>query len=140
GFVKSRQMHEQIRTGTGLPHGGLWQLIFDELDQMPFDDGEMWEAHDLPVAAEDMYPTFMHINKSGKVLYPSCAELTWAEGLMRAITQTTEEELDTGRWKKQVRTFDGPAEYQFSMPMLLEQMAGKTTQDPTREFMTGRIQ
>lgn len=58
---------------------------------------------------------------------PDARALTFAEALLRALAQATEEEFDAGRWHKHVQTFDGPIELTFSLPLLLEAEAGRAT-------------
>lgn len=47
----------------------------------------------------------------------------WA--LLRALAETTEPELDAGRWRKRVETDDGPMELTLTLPLLLEAEAGQ---------------
>ena len=48
---------------------------------------------------------------------PDARELTHAEGLLRALSDTTEDECDAGTWQKRVRTFDGPIELTLTLPL-----------------------
>lgn len=123
-FVDSRKAHENILAGKGLPHGPIWNLLFGDIDRIPFDDGEIWERYNLPIAGPDAYPCFVRHKTVKGFDYPTPDQLIWAEGLLRAIAATTEEELDSGRWEKTVEIVNGATTYKFSMPILLEQMAG----------------
>jgi tetratricopeptide (TPR) repeat protein len=126
GFSPTRQAHEDIQSGQAFPQGvGVWTLMFGVLDQLPFDDGEVWENQNLPLVDEDSYPRFSRYTKSGGLKPPKPSDLVWAEGLLRAIAASTQEEFESGRWEKQVETFSGPARYHFSMPVLLEQLDPK---------------
>lgn len=58
---------------------------------------------------------------------PDARELTHSEALLRALAETTEDELDCGTWPKHVPTFDGPIELTLSLPLLLEAEAGQLT-------------
>jgi tetratricopeptide (TPR) repeat protein len=141
GFVASRQAHEDLRAGHGLPRGGMWSLLFADIDDIPYDDGEAWERHGLAVAGRRGYPCFARLSKSKDPVYPTPhpQQLVWAEGLLRALAGTTEEELDQGRWEKRVETLTGAMTYQLTMPLLLEQMSGKTGADPAMALHAGRI-
>jgi hypothetical protein len=132
GFVASIEAHEDMRRGLGLPRGGVWSLVFHDQDSLPYDDGEAWERHNLPLADPMAYPEFVKTSKSRPRTFPSADQLAWAEGLLRALAQTSEAELDRGRWEKRVATSVGPMTFQLSMPLLLEQMAGKGSADPAR--------
>jgi tetratricopeptide (TPR) repeat protein len=123
GFVATRALHEQMREGQGLKKGvAYWNLLFNLLDEIPFEDGELWEHHNLPVANERAYPRLARYTASSGLTHPKTEDLVWAEGLLRALAASTEAEFDTGRWEKQVQTIKGPALYRFSMPILLEQI------------------
>lgn len=138
GFVPSMKAHEDLREFGRLPRGGVWSLTFGNIDSIPYEDGEVWERHNLPLAGPDGFPTFLKMRTSAGFKYPTPDELTWAEGLLRAIAATGEGEIDTGRWEKQVTTHNGPATYKFSMPLLLEQMSGKANADPVGGFAANR--
>jgi tetratricopeptide (TPR) repeat protein len=141
GFVASLQAHEDLRRGMGLPRGGLWSVIFGDLDALPYDDGEVWQQHNLPVAGPEAYPEFVRTSKSRLRVFPTADELAWAEGLLRALADTSEAELDRGRWEKQVQTSAGPMTFRLSMPLLLEQMAGKASgADPAKTIYNTRLQ
>jgi hypothetical protein len=122
GFVSSLEEHENLQAGGGLPDKPVWNLLYGTLDELPCDDGELWETHSLPAANADAYPLFKRFSAKRKVSLPKPKELAWAEGLLRALAATTEDELDSGRWEKSVKTSEGPAVYSFSLPILLEQM------------------
>ncbi|MNC94932.1 hypothetical protein D3C83_119220 [compost metagenome] len=40
--------------------------------------------------------------------------------MLRALADTTEDEIDSGRWTKQVQTSDGAVSLTLSLPLLLE--------------------
>lgn len=140
GFVPSVAAHENLRTTGDIPRGGLWSLTFGDIDSIPFDDGEAWERNNFPLAGPEGYPTFLKFGKSFGHKYPEPGDLVWAEGLLRALARTTEDEIDGGKWEKQVRTQNGPATYRFSMPLLLEQMSGRAATDPAKVVQSGRRQ
>ncbi|HSV13815.1 MAG TPA: tetratricopeptide repeat protein [Tepidisphaeraceae bacterium] len=140
GFVATRKVHEDMQAGLGVPRGGLWSLLFDELDYLPFDDGQAWERHNLPVAHARAYPNFKKFMTSRpQGVLPTADELEWAEGLLRALAATSEDELDSGRWTKDVQTASGPRTYQLSLPILLEEMAGGSAPNPNAVITSGRM-
>ncbi|MBI5723265.1 MAG: hypothetical protein HZA50_04855 [Planctomycetes bacterium] len=98
--------------------GGLWSLTFDDVTEIPFGDSDLWEDHGLPVAGEDAYPVAMHVDSSMRMRRPGADVLNFMEGLMRALAETTEDELDSGRWTRRVATFNGPVDYILSLPFL----------------------
>ncbi len=97
-----------------------WALFFGPVMDMPFADVDLWEEHGLPVAGDDAYPAALWIKPDGRVHRPDARVLSYLEGLLRALAETIEDEMDQGRWTRQVETHDGPAAYRFSIPHLLE--------------------
>jgi tetratricopeptide (TPR) repeat protein len=124
GFVASREAHEKMQSGGGLPRGGIWSLQFGQLDELPFEDGELWQHRNLPLANGQAYPFFLRFTKSAAPKHPNPQELAFAEGLLLAIARTTEDQLDSGRWEQQVTTAAGPMTFKLSLPILLEQISG----------------
>jgi tetratricopeptide (TPR) repeat protein len=65
--------------------------------------------------------------------------LSYLEGLLRALAGTSEDEIDRGRWTRQVETYDGPATFRLSIPALLEPLdapsAGPRAGLPDRRAM-----
>ena len=86
-----------VRNSGEIPRGGVWSLTFGDIDSIPFDDGEAWERNNFPVAGPDGYPTFLKFGRSSGHKYPSPDELIWAEGLLRAIAETTEDGDRSGK-------------------------------------------
>jgi tetratricopeptide (TPR) repeat protein len=62
----------------------------------------------------------IRFSPNGRVRRPDARVLVYLEGLLRALAETSEDEMDQGRWVRQVVTYDGPAAYRFAMPHLLE--------------------
>ncbi|HSZ59660.1 MAG TPA: hypothetical protein VK797_28715 [Tepidisphaeraceae bacterium] len=136
GFVPSIEAHKAMIESAAIPRGGLWNILYGTIDEIPFEDGEAWEQHDLPVADEEGYALFLRRTRAGKSDYPEPSQLVWAEGLLRALAATTEDEIDRGRWEKHVETLNGPVTYKLSMPVLLEQLEREVRIDPS----LGRIE
>jgi hypothetical protein len=70
----------------------------------------------LPLAAPEAYPLFAEMSRSGGVRRPDARALTLAEALLRAFADTTEADLDAGRWQRDVATFDGRVTVVLSLP------------------------
>ncbi len=98
-----------------------WSVTFDLAENPAPPDLAAWEAHHLPLAAADAYPLPARFDPfRGGTRAPTPAELTYLEGLLRAIARATEEDLDRGRWSRTVPTHDGPVTYALELPALLE--------------------
>ena len=128
-FFDSRAAFERLLEGAGAgrsasrAHG----VTFGAIDELPFADVDAWQDHALPVAGPHAYPLPADMKRDGSMRRPDARGLTHAEALLRALAETTEDELDAGTWQKRVPAFDGPIELTFSLPFLLEAEAGRPT-------------
>jgi len=127
GFYDSKKQFERFVTGDGteaISKGSYWTLFFDGIEDLPFGDADLWEEHDLPVAADKAYPLAMSYEPNGKHRRPQPDVLAFLEGLLRAFAQTTESEIDSGRWEKTVSTFNGEQTYKLALLSLIESADG----------------
>ena len=121
----------------------MWQMSFGPITDLPTYDPDLWEDHDLPVVGDEAYPYAWSIRPSSangisgdttsgdmtsggggsggrQIKRPNAGELSYLEGILRAMAETTEQEIDTGRWRKKVQTFDGPIKFTLALPGLLD--------------------
>ncbi|MFH1268721.1 MAG: tetratricopeptide repeat protein, partial [Planctomycetota bacterium] len=122
GFYRSSDDYVLFRRGAHrsdprLP--GVWQVSFDPIMEVPPGDIDLWEDHHLPLASEQAYPAAMWFGARGEVKRPTAKQLAFLEGLLRAFSETTEAEIDSGRWQQEAETHDGPALYTLAIPDLL---------------------
>ncbi|QDT73494.1 DUF6930 domain-containing protein [Lacipirellula limnantheis] len=126
GLYPSRAAYERfLRAGQENDYGddvttGLAQVTFDPLEELPVADAALWIEHQLPTAGDRAYPSAVKHLGDGDVARPSKKELTFLEGVLRALATTREEEIDSGRWQKQVTTCDGPQLVTLAIPDLLK--------------------
>jgi tetratricopeptide (TPR) repeat protein len=124
GFYRSERDFQQVldveTVARFMARTRLWLFSFDTLPELSIPDGELWEAHGLPLAQADAYPALVCHVPRGPREPADAARLTFAEGLLRALAATTEDELDSGRWSKTVATCDGERTVELSIPGLLE--------------------
>jgi tetratricopeptide (TPR) repeat protein len=114
-----------LRIGTsgdsaGSPLGGLTQVLFDELADLPESDAELWQQHELPVAGPRSYPLAIKYQSKGDLSRPSPKELEFLAGALRALAATSEEEIDSGRWHKDVLVHNRFSQFTLAMPDLLD--------------------
>lgn len=123
GFFESVSDHNKVQEGLE-PEAFLdrarWSVFFGPVLEMPFGDVDLWEERGLPVAGDDAYPVAVRFSPDGKLRRPDAAVLSYLEGLLRALAETTEDEIDQGRWTRRIETHDAPATFQLSIPPLLE--------------------
>lgn len=98
-----------------------WSLFFESIEDLPPLDADLWEEHDLPLASAEAYPVLIRMEPEERATRPGVEMIAHAQGLMQALASATEQEIDTGRWSRQVDTVKGPVEYVLSLPDLLEQ-------------------
>jgi tetratricopeptide (TPR) repeat protein len=122
-FYDSADMFEKFVTGKGIEAisgKDYWTLFFGGMDELPFGDADLWEDHDLPVASPQAYPLAMMFDPRGRHRRPQPDILAFLEGLMRVFAQTSESEMDSGKWQKTVRTFAGDKTFTLSLPGMQE--------------------
>jgi tetratricopeptide (TPR) repeat protein len=121
GFHASRAAHEAMRM---MPAAGggidARSVIFDSGDEIPLADHDAWEQNDLPLAGPRAYPFAAHYVARGEATRPSREELVFLEGLMRALADTTEAEMDSGAWSKEVAAGGARFTFKLTLPNLLE--------------------
>ncbi|MBN2476973.1 MAG: hypothetical protein JXB62_20360 [Pirellulales bacterium] len=123
GFYQNVDHYAQYRRaadrgGRGVP--GVWQVSFDAIAELPPADADLWQDHDLPVASDLAYPMAVWLASRGKLKRPSASELAFLEGLLRAFSQTSEAEIDSGRWQREVPTSGGSLTFALALPDLLK--------------------
>ena len=115
-YIAFRQHSERNDTGSG----GVWQVSFDPIDDLLPGDARLWQQEDLPLAADGACPFAAWYGYNGQMRRPAAKQLAFLEGVLRAFASTSEAEIDSGRWQKSVRTFDGEVEYSITIPDLLK--------------------
>lgn len=99
---------------------GCWSLSLDPIENAEQSDVDLWEQFELPYSSNRLVPVVMGFPGSGVVNRPNATQLNYLEGLLRALSETTEEEIDSGQWQKKVSTYSGPKSYRLTLPDLLK--------------------
>ncbi len=128
-FMESQEQYDSILSGTEsdgriVRLGGDWGVTFCPPYEIPVAEHDLWEDHGLPLADADAYPCPVRIGPSRRVGRPNARQLAYFEGLMRALTQSTEDEMDSGRWEKTVSTSSGMTTIRLRLPGVLADEAG----------------
>jgi tetratricopeptide (TPR) repeat protein len=129
GFYESAQEFANVLENPARrwrAEGGHWSVLFGPIMELSFGDGDLWLEHKLPVADEHAYPMALCHGAQGKDYRPGPDVLAFFEGLLRALAQTAESEVDAGRWRKQVGTRQGPTDFVLALPFLLERQEPPT--------------
>jgi tetratricopeptide (TPR) repeat protein len=123
GFFESPEDFEAMLAAPDPRHvegRNRWAVWFGPIWELPFGDVELWEREGLPVAGEEAYPVALRFSPRGGIRRPDPRALAYLEGLLRALAEAGEGEIDRGRWTRRVSTFDGSKEYTLAIPALLE--------------------
>lgn len=98
-----------------------WAVWYGPIEELPIGDADLWEDHGLPVAADHAYPVALRVGApNATVVRPDARVLAYLEGLLLALAETSEGEIDQGRWSRQVHTPDGPKTFTLCIPALLQ--------------------
>jgi tetratricopeptide (TPR) repeat protein len=98
-----------------------WRMDYVRVDELPVFDVGLWADSDLPVAGPRAYPVVIKPLGDREFERPDAARLAYLEGLLRAMAETTEADVDSGRWTRTVETADGALTYRLSIPSLLDE-------------------
>lgn len=114
-FFSSPEQYERLSEDPDAFDEGTWSILFGGLGEMAPDEGDLWVEHALPADGDLGYPVFVLMSPT-VLKRPDAKALAFGEGVLRAIAQTSEKELDRGRWSKSVPTIEGERTYEFSLP------------------------
>jgi tetratricopeptide (TPR) repeat protein len=124
-YASRRDFLKFIRAGMNdnlrqLSRFRLAQVSFERLEDSYPPDAALWTEHQLPVAGEGAYPSVVKFDPAQGPSRPSVKELAFLEAVMRAMADTTEAEIDSGRWSKEAATSEGPQTLTLRIPDLLD--------------------
>jgi tetratricopeptide (TPR) repeat protein len=124
GFFETPEDFEAVHADpdpeTVMQGRSRWAVWYGPIQEMSFGDADLWEDRGLPVAGEQAYPVALRVGPDTQVVRPDATVLAYLEGLLLALAETSEGEIDQGRWTRQVQTLDGPKTFTFCVPSLLE--------------------
>lgn len=123
GFFDSAADHAEVQEQddpTDFIGRSRWSVFHGPISELPHGDADLWENHALPAAGDQAYPIAIQFDPRGSLRRPDAATLSYLEGLLRALAGSDEDEIDRGRWTRDVTTYDGPVTYRLCIPPLLE--------------------
>ncbi|MCJ7676075.1 MAG: hypothetical protein MUO33_13120 [Sedimentisphaerales bacterium] len=120
GFFESVSQFESFFQHRDVAADKHWSVLFGPITELPLGDADLWEDYNLPVAGKDAYPAAICSEPRLKQRRPGPDVLAFLEGLLRALAQTTEDEMDSGRWEKSVSTSKGKMAFTLALPDLLK--------------------
>ena len=96
-----------------------WSVSLGGVEEMPLIDYELWQANDLPRAAGGRFPLLAQLAAPGPGEQADAARVEFTEALLRVLAETTEDDLDSGRWFRTVRSFEGVVTITLALPGVL---------------------
>jgi tetratricopeptide (TPR) repeat protein len=134
GFFSSAAKYRALLDGATpeefVKDGSEWVVYFSPGWETPLADVIAWDRLQLPLASAHAYPAAMRLHLDGAAQRPDASRLAYLEGLLHVLAETTEAEMDTGRWTRTVPTADGQQTYVLTLPDLLEPAAPPARMDP----------
>ncbi len=97
----------------------LVSITFDSAIDERNSDLSLWRELDLPLETGDAFPS-MNAHSPDGPRRPTEEELQFATAVMQALGDTTEDEIDSGRWTKQVNFFGRTIPCTLRIPNLLD--------------------
>lgn len=99
---------------------GRWSVLLGPITELPLADADLFREHRWPVAGPEAYPVAVRFGPGPGIQRPDAATLTYLEALLLALTDTTEGDIDRGRWERRVEAAAGPVTVALAIPALLE--------------------
>ncbi|MFO0912241.1 MAG: hypothetical protein U0795_04760 [Pirellulales bacterium] len=119
GLYDSPEDHHALMSGRIDPlQLNLFSLTFEDPADVASGDVNLWEELALPEEPDDAFPEVNVFSPSGP-RRPTPKELDFLTLILWGLAQSTEEELDSGRWTTTVEIQGRPQACVFSVPNLL---------------------
>ncbi len=120
GFYDSSDTHWNLRAQRmELNSVEAFSVVFIPVSEAAEQDVAFWRQHDISIATGDAFPLFLlYANETARV--PTAKELEFATIVLAALAESTEEELDSGEWSKQVSVEGKNRRCKLSIPDLLK--------------------
>jgi tetratricopeptide (TPR) repeat protein len=109
-----------------------WAVTFRLPEEMPIPDVLLWEDHGLALADESAYPVPIGSGPGDRVVRPSRKLLHAFTSVLAALADTSEAEIDSGRWTRSVKSGGRPVEVTLTLPHVFEGGAARDARRPAR--------
>ena len=103
-----------------IANDAIWSVTFYEPWEVPIREHDLWLDHGFPTGPEGTVPAAVQYGPKRRIRRASPKMLAFFEGVFRALAETTEDEMDSGRWSKTVGTSAGALSLQLTLPDILE--------------------
>ncbi|MEL7500371.1 MAG: hypothetical protein AAFN77_22440 [Planctomycetota bacterium] len=102
GFYELNETHWDMRAQRlDMDSLEVFSLTFNPIGEAIEDDITLWTENDLPLETGDAFPQFLFYSRDN-TRAPNPKELEYITVVLTALAETTEAEIDSGKWSKQV--------------------------------------
>ncbi len=102
-----------------LADDSVWSVTYFVPWELPIIEHDLWLDEGLPTDPGGRIPAAVQFGPKRRVRRASPKMLGFFEGCFRALAETTEDELDSGEWRKLVETSQGKLSLGLSLPDIL---------------------
>ncbi len=119
GFYDSADMHWDVRAQRlDISSLEVFSLTFNPISEAMPKDVALWKEHDLALETGDAFPQFLFYSRQN-TRAPKPKELEYVTIVLAALAETSEAEIDSGEWSKQVSIQGKNKRCKISIPDLL---------------------
>ncbi len=120
GFYESPGMHWDLRAQRlNMDSLEVFSLTFNPISEAIEKDVEFWKKHNLALETGDAFPQFLFYARDN-TRAPKPKELEYVTIVLAALAQTTEAEIDSGQWSKQVSVQGKNKRCKIAIPDLMD--------------------
>ena len=120
GFYSDEQIHYDLMAQRVDPRElSLMNLSYESVADVCPDDVQLWNELQLPLETGEAFPEFRGFSADGP-RHPTAKELEYVTIVLEALSQTTEEEIDSGVWTKTIDFRGKKKRCKFSIPNLTD--------------------
>jgi len=102
GFYESADTHWNMRAQRqDMDSLEVFSLTFNPISEAIEKDVVLWKENDLPLETGDAFPQFLFYSRDN-TRAPKPKELEYVTIVLAALAETTEQEIDSGQWLKQI--------------------------------------
>jgi len=109
-----------------------WSITFSRADEIPITDLDLWEQHDMPLAGSEAYPLAMGYGPGESFSRPPRRLLRHFTAVLAALADSSEQEIDSGRWAKPVVVGTDRTEVTLTLPHVWQPADSRRSPDPRR--------
>jgi tetratricopeptide (TPR) repeat protein len=147
GLYEDAEDHYALMAQTADPRQlGLFSFAYESPADVASDDVDLWQELNLPLETGEAFPDANLYSADGP-RRPTPNEIAFLTIVLKGLAQTSEEEIDGGRWTKSVNVAGKRKKCVFSIPNLLDppnraewMRRGKMPEQRSHEILFRQVQ